>query len=142
MLFAKLSAAGTIVDLWINNDGTAPLAQGYVDTFGWSGPIVQGATVVGAVCTAPLPVVPDSVDMWRARVALSRQPPIAGSSNATLLGDADTAVTAAGGEIAIFWEKATVLSRSNTNVAAIATALGLTNAQIDSLFITAAAVSL
>ena len=52
-LFAKLSSAGIIVDLWINGDPTAPICQGYVDTTGWSGAVVQGATVVGTVCTAP-----------------------------------------------------------------------------------------
>lgn len=83
-----------------------------------------------AAVTEPTPV-PPSITAAQARIALSR---------AGLLDKAQAAVNAAGGDSLIYWEYAPYWDRSNATVTALATAIGLTSAQIDSLFIQAGAL--
>ena len=75
-------------------------------------------------------VVPASVSARQARLALLA---------AGLLDQVEAAVATAGGSVRIEWEYATVNERASPLLAAIAGALGLTDAQVDALFIAAAA---
>ena len=76
----------------------------------------------------PTPI-PQSVTMSQARLALL---------GAGLLGTVETAIAGAGPAAAIEWEYAQEVQRASGLVPAMATALGLTDAQIDALFVTAA----
>ena len=73
--------------------------------------------------------VPKSVSMRQARLALL---------GAGLLDTVETAIAGAGPAAVIEWEYAQEVQRSSGLVPAMATALGLTDAQIDALFVTAA----
>jgi hypothetical protein len=88
----------------------------------------------------PAAVVPPVVPMWKAKGALSKAPPV--HTGATLLDDANAVVTEGNGVAAIYWEYATELHRSDPEVAKIAALLGLTDAQVDALFVTAAALTI
>ena len=59
---------------------------------------------------------------------------------AGLLDQVNTALNAAGGASLITWEYASQIQRTDPLIASIGTALGLTQAQIDALFIAAAAL--
>lgn len=72
--------------------------------------------------------VPQSVTMRQARLALLA---------AGLLDTVETAVAGAGPAAAIEWEYAKEVQRTAGLVPAMATALGMTDAQIDALFVTA-----
>ena len=82
---------------------------------------------------APPPpvVVPQSVTRFQALAALS---------NANLLTQAQTATTNAGGVALLAWQNAQEFDRSSPTIAALGTALGLTSAQIDALFIAASQI--
>ncbi len=81
---------------------------------------------------APAPVeVPTSVTMRQARLALLA---------AGLLPTVTAAITTAGEAAQIEWEYAQEVQRSSGLVPAMATALGMTDAQIDALFVSAAAL--
>lgn len=77
---------------------------------------------------APVPV-PQQVTMRQARLALL---------GAGLLSGVETAIAGAGPAAQIEWEYASEVQRSSGLVPAMASALGMTESQIDSLFITAA----
>ena len=77
---------------------------------------------------APPTPIPQSVTMRQARLALL---------GAGLLSTVQTAIAGAGPAAAIEWDYATEVQRSAGLVPAMATALGLTDAQIDALFVTA-----
>ena len=96
----------------------------------------RGWTLSGSVWTAPAVVVavPASVALWQAKAALQ---------NAGLLTAASAAVTAMNNEaITAFWAQAQSIDRASPTVAAIASTLNLTGAQLDALFIAAAGISL
>ena len=80
---------------------------------------------------ASRPPVPAQVTMRQARLALL---------GAGLLDAVQTAITSAGPAAKIEWEYAAEVQRSSGLVPAMATALGMTAAQIDALFIAAAAI--
>ena len=73
--------------------------------------------------------IPQSVTMRQARLALLA---------AGLLSTVQTAIAGAGPAAVIEWDYATEVQRASGLVPAMATALGLTDAQIDALFVTAA----
>ncbi|MGE0022748.1 MAG: hypothetical protein AB7S70_03850 [Hyphomicrobium sp.] len=76
------------------------------------------------------PVVPQVVTPYQARRAL----------NAAGLRDAaEAAIAAAGYDVRDAWEYALTIERSSPFVAALAPALGLSDTQIDALFVAAAA---
>ena len=59
----------------------------------------------------------------------------------TLLDAANAACATAGGDAAIYWEYGTTVDRDTPLIAWMGTALGLTPAQVDALFIAAAAIT-
>jgi len=77
-------------------------------------------------------VVPPVVSAFQARAALL---------NAGLLDDAEAAVAAAGGVVAIAWEYATEFRRDSPTIAALALTLGWPDALVDGLFIAAASIT-
>lgn len=92
----------------------------------------QTVAYVWTVVENPTPVVPSQIQMWQARAILLR---------AGLLGSVDQAVkVATNPEIEIAWEYAPNVVRRSAFVNAMAAALGLTDTQIDGLFIEAAKI--
>lgn len=90
----------------------------------------------GAITPAPppAPVVPASVALWQAKAALEA---------AGLDKQAEAAVAAANSPaLTAFWATAPTIDRTSPTLAKIATALNLTSAQVDALFVQAAAISL
>lgn len=90
-----------------------------------------GHTFDGESFAAPEATAPKSVSMRQARLALLA---------AGLLDDVETAIAGAGAAAAIEWEYAQTVDRDYGLVPAMATELGLTGAQLDALFIAAAAL--
>jgi hypothetical protein len=85
-----------------------------------------------AVVPAPPPRVPDEIQMWQARTILAQS---------GLLASINAAVAASNNaEIQIAWEYAPNVVRRSTFVATMATALGLTDAQLDAMFIAGALI--
>jgi len=84
-----------------------------------------------AIAATPQPV-PAEVPQWQARRALLA---------AGLLTAVEAAVAAASQDIQITWEYAPNIVRNSPFIAAMAPALGLTDAQIDDLFRAAAAIT-
>ena len=80
------------------------------------------------VVPEPVPVVPESVTMRQARLALLA---------ADLLDDVDTMIQSIGRAAAITWEFATEVQRNNELVIAVLTSKGFTENQIDDLFVSA-----
>ena len=98
----------------------------------------QGSQIVqltaeeeAAIAATPQPV-PAEVPQWQARRALLA---------AGLLTAVEAAVAAASQDIQITWEYAPNIVRNSPFIAALAPALGLTDAQIDDLFRAAAAIT-
>lgn len=81
---------------------------------------------------APMPPVPVSVTAFQAKAALL---------NAGLLDKAQAAVSAAAPIVQLAWATAQSYERSSPTVAALAAALGLSDAQVDDLFRAAALIS-
>ena len=103
----------------------------------WSAPIVPephvptAEEIAAAELAAFKATVPAQVTMRQARLALLA---------AGLLGAVETAIAGAGAAAQIEWEYAQVVERNAGLVPAMATALGMTERQIDDLFIAAAAL--
>ncbi len=97
------------------------------------GEIVEADTITWPEPPAPPVPVPQSVTMRQARLALHA---------ADLLSSVDTAIASmqepAKTAALIEWEYASAVERNAGLVPAMASALGMTDAQIDDLFITAA----
>lgn len=119
--------AGVVVNL-IEADATYATAHGL--TLAPAG-VGVGHTFDGEVFGAPSPIVPKSVTMRQARLALL---------GAGLLGAVETAITQAGAAAGIEWEYAQSVDRDYGLVPTMAAALGLTDAQLDALFVVAAAL--
>jgi hypothetical protein len=79
----------------------------------------------------PTPHVPYSISPGQARMALL---------NAGLLDQVEAAVAAADKATQIAWQYATEIRRTDPLITTLGTALGLTAAQIDALFVAAAAI--
>jgi hypothetical protein len=76
--------------------------------------------------------VPQVVSAMQAKVALL---------NAGLLSSVQTWINAQDATTQLVWNSATTFSRQSTLIAQAATALGLSSAQIDTLFVAAAAIN-
>ena len=98
--------------------------DGAIGGIGWA----WDGTTLTAPPAAPTPI-PQSVTMRQARLALLA---------AGLLDTVETAIAGAGPAAVIEWDYATEVQRASGLVPAMATALGLTDEQIDALFVQAA----
>jgi hypothetical protein len=125
MMYVRRNQAGAIVAAFANPqpqpDGTdlAPEA------------IAADAAELLAFLDPP-PGVPRQVPRWQARRALL---------NAGLLDAVEAAVAAADRHVQITWEDAPNIVRDSPFIAAIGPSLGLTDAQIDALFVAAAQIT-
>lgn len=90
-------------------------------------------TEAGPLAVAPdVPTVPAEVSRFQAKAALA---------DAGLLSQADAIVAASGNVILqLAWAEATTFKRNSPGIAALAPALGLDEAALDDLFITAAGI--
>ena len=78
------------------------------------------------------PPIPQAIAMWQARAAIA---------TAGLTSQIQAAVTASGNQAYIAaWEYDTTVSRTSPMITALGASIGLTSAQIDALFIAAAAL--
>lgn len=83
---------------------------------------------------APPRDIPPNVAMWQAKAALQ---------HAGLLDAANAAIAATGNPVlSFFWQSATSIDRASSTLARIAATLNMTPAQVDDLFIAAAAIAL
>lgn len=77
-------------------------------------------------------VVPTTVSPYQARVALAQ---------ANLLSSVETMISSANQQVQLAWNYATVFERDSPFINALGTNMGLSNSQIDTLFINAAKVT-
>jgi hypothetical protein len=87
------------------------------------------AEIEARKAAAQLPVVPEEVTMYQARRALAA---------AGLLAAVEAAISAAGTVAQIEWDTKNLVHRSYGMVSDMGQALGMTDAQLDALFISAA----
>lgn len=122
------NSTGHVVNRIIAAPGTAPGA-GYTL-----------APDVGQQIYAPAQpvVVPQSVTMAQAKAALLASPKV--GAGPTLLDDANAAVTAIGGAAVIAWQYAPQIDRHSPTMTAVQVRLGLTDSQVDALFVAAAGI--
>lgn len=143
----RYTNADALEATWVDANGVVVKCQAYANSqmgmlaadLGASAPMYQAlmneiaATYVPP--PPPSPVVPDAVTMRQARLALL---------GAGLLDDVDAAISSLPSPqkeaAAIEWEYAQEVQRHHGLVPAMAQALGMTEAQIDGLFISAAAL--
>jgi hypothetical protein len=86
------------------------------------------------VAATPAVVVPQQVALWQAKAALQ---------SAGLLAETNSAIAAMNNDIVTsFWANAVTLDRGSLTLADLASAINLTSAQVDALFIAAAGISL
>jgi hypothetical protein len=98
----------------------------------------------GALTAPPAPpalvvAVPQSVSMYQAQFVLYNTP--SATAGKSLLDLANAAIESAGPLAALAWSKAAQINRDSPMMAQVASALGMTDKQIDDLFVAAAAVS-
>lgn len=91
--------------------------------------VIGSATIEDYVPPTPTPVVPEEVTMFQAQRALEA---------AGLLTAAEAAIDAAGAVAQIEWRTKNAVHRHYGLVSDMGQALGLTDAQLDALFISAA----
>lgn len=125
---APIGAALNVV-LWNGVAAFAPPAGTHLTLF-------SGQTI-----WAPPATVPQSAEMWKAKAVMAGRP---SKSNVgkTLLDDANGVIAAASQSVQIAWANAADLSRSSQTVGLLATSIGLSSADLDALFIAAAAFTL
>ena len=135
-LVALLMAPSAHADTYAVRDGNGVTLNcvAWDGSSPWTPPLGTTVTLTATCAIAQTaPGVPQSISIAQAKAALY---------NAGLLDAANAAVAAAGGLAAIAWGPGgvTQINRSDTLVANIAAALGLTPAQVDALFVAAAEV--
>lgn len=86
----------------------------------------------------PAPVVPREVTNFQARAVLAQMP--GSAPGRTLFQDVDDALRDQGGIAWQAWEYANTISRGGALVGAMAAQMGITEQQLDALFIAAAAI--
>jgi hypothetical protein len=94
-----------------------------------------GLAGIGFVFVAdptPPPVIPQTVSAMQAQQALL---------NSGQLDAVNAAVAAGSREVQIYWAKTSEFHRNHPTLIAMTTALGMTSAQVDALFVAAAAIS-
>lgn len=119
--------------LWVDVSTVTPQPQP-----GWSASEHNGVWSFAAP-PAPQPVVPQIVSRYQAMAALFETPSPAHAGQ-TLLDDVQAAVTAAGGLALLAWQNANIFERHGVFITQLAPQLGLSDAQVDALFVAAANV--
>lgn len=114
--------------------------------------VLTGEETLDDSWTPPAPgptPVPASVRRLQAKIILGRSVLSGGvltiyatAQAGSLLTAANAIVGAAGGEVLLAWTEGTDFFRASPNMTGIGAALGLTSAQLDTLFIAAAQVAL
>lgn len=84
--------------------------------------------------------VPQAIDLWKAKVILSKMPKV--GAGPTLLDDANALAAQVGGGVNIFWQNATEVSRDDALLSSLAGSLGITGAGLDALFVAANGLTL
>ena len=105
-----------------------PCAPGNSDYAAIEALVAAGKLTIAPYVPPPAPPV-TQVTMRQARLALLA---------ADLLDDVEAMMTQADRAVQIEWEYATVVDRASPLVASISSSLGLSNAEIDALFVNAA----
>lgn len=95
---------------------------------------------IAALPPPPPPAIPNQVTNFQARALLMGMP--GSAEGRTLFHDVDDALRALGGVEFQAWEYTTSFPRNSALIAAIAAQLSLTEAQLDEMFIAAAAISI
>lgn len=131
---------------WVSHDGFVPPAGAVVNRVSWDGVSTYEAPAgchfapdEGEAIWAPPPPVPASVDMWKLQTVMLHMPSKMGHTS--LLDDANQIVAQLGGAVGIAWSKSPTIDRNSINLAALAPQLGLSDADIDAAFISAANVT-
>lgn len=142
-LYARIDAGRVAELLEIPADGPAVEEMFHPDLVAALVPVRPGVTpaegwawdgeefVPPPPAEASPPAVPASVTARQARLALH---------GAGLLTQVEAAIAAAGGAVQIEWEYATAIERASPLLATIAAGLEMSGAQIDALFVQAAAL--
>jgi hypothetical protein len=94
---------------------------------------------IAALPLPPPPVVPREVTNFQARALLMNMP--GSAAGRSLFQDVDDTLRALGGVEWQAWEYTTIFPRSSQLIATLGAQLGLTDAQLDQMFIAAAAIS-
>lgn len=137
---AKVQKGDVAYSAWME-DGTLPTPWPTDESGSQTDAALQdvltpyGLSVSGATSTA----VPMSVTSSQAKIQLFRTP--GKEDGKTLLDDVTAAVTAASGEVAIWYTEARTWDRNNPYVATLSKGLGLSSSEVDDLFIAAAKIA-
>jgi hypothetical protein len=94
---------------------------------------------IAALPPPPPPVVPREVTNFQARALLMNMP--GSAAGRSLFQDVDDTLRAVGGVEWQAWEYTTIFPRNSQLIATLGAQLGLTDAQLDQMFIAAAAIS-
>ncbi len=104
-----------------------------LNTLQWLDQVIPRPSNADITAKMAQPVVPASVRMWQAKAALKA---------IDKLDAANTAIANSGNQAVILaWEYSPDLNRNTPSVAAIGTAIGLASADVDALFVAAAAIA-
>lgn len=123
------NAENTTISVDINGvTSFVPCAPGNSDYAAIEALVAAGELTIAPYVPPPAPPV-TQVTMRQARLALLA---------ADLLDDVEAMMTQADRAVQIEWEYATVVDRASPLVASISSSLGLSNAEIDALFVNAA----
>jgi hypothetical protein len=115
------------------------------DPAAWSDTTETGQTLVpddGRNIWQSPPLVPSNVETWKLKVAMSRVASKSGAAGKSVLDDANALAVAVGGAVSLAWNEAATVDRTSVTIAAMAPRLGLSDADIDALFIVAQGVKM
>lgn len=132
-----IQEAGVVTNIIIGPDDYQP--DGIVVTpcddqvdIGWL-TTTSGFSPPSSPSSPPPAVVPETIEKWRVCAVLDAR---------GLLTQADTLADAAGPVIRQFWRVSTTLDRHSAAMIAFAGQLGITESELDKLFIDAAAITI
>lgn len=134
MRAALVDANGLVVNTIVISEGASYAPPDGLTVIVPNEPASIGDSIVNGVVIPqpePPPIVPTKVTPLQARRALRA---------AELIDAVNAAVAAAGGDVQDAWEYATEIRRDDPLITAISAGLGLTEQQVDALFIAAASL--
>jgi hypothetical protein len=108
----------------------------------WHVDYTQGFTPSGAqASTIAATIAAFNINALSGSVTVTRMQAIIALSRAGILASVQSWITSQGAETQLIWNNAPNFSRNSTLLNAAATALGLSSAQVDALFITAQSIN-